>query len=153
MKRLLHLAIFAGLAPVVSGCGHLETHAVLLRAVEPGPSKSVELYLATQANPQRAYYEVALVQAIGYGSHANAEDVAAAMKDKADALGCDAVVKGYVDVGYTRAHAAGVCVRWLGPGPAAPTPILPPASTAIPPQPPPLMPRIEPLPSSSNLGR
>lgn len=93
-----------------------------------------------------------MVQAIGFGADANAEDVARALSERAAAQGCDAVVRTYVDVGYSRAHAAGVCVRWLAPGPAGPAPVLPGKPTSLPVRVSP-SPKVEPLPSANDLGR
>ncbi|MBX3259388.1 MAG: hypothetical protein KF782_06830 [Labilithrix sp.] len=137
-------------ALVASACGHTETHQALLRAPAPPTGKTVELYMADQPLPERPYYEIALVQAIGFGDEAHPEDVAKALTDKAGRLGCDAVLRAFIDQGYSRAHASGVCVKWLGPGPAAPAPALPPDRGANPPPPalrPAPAPRIEPLPS------
>jgi hypothetical protein len=136
---------------VALGCGHTETHAAMLRAAEPPTGRPVELYMADQPPPARPFYEIALVQAIGFGSDAHPEDVAKALTDKAGRLGCDAVLRTFIDQGYSRAHAAGVCVKWLGPGPAAPTPVLPPSRGSNPPPPnarPAPAPRLEGLPSS-----
>jgi hypothetical protein len=154
------LLVAAGLASAaLAGCGHTESHAALLRAPQAATSGKVELYVADQAPPTRPFYEVAIVQAIGFGADANPEDVTRSLTDKAAALGCDAVVRVYIDVGYTRAHAAGVCVKYLGPaleGEQAPRSTLPPAPPANP-SPPPMRPapapRIEPLPSAPNRGR
>ncbi|HSO35376.1 MAG TPA: hypothetical protein VLT33_22760 [Labilithrix sp.] len=157
--RLLGLATALVAASALAGCGHTETHAALLRAPQPPTGGRVELYVADQAPPTRPFYEIAMVQAIGFGADANPEDVTRALGSKAAALGCDAVVRVYIDVGYTRAHAAGVCVKYLGPareGEVAPQAVLPAAPPANPP-PPPMRPapapRLEPLPSSPNQGR
>ncbi|MBX3223754.1 MAG: hypothetical protein KF795_24795 [Labilithrix sp.] len=138
------------LALAASGCGHTDTHQALLRAPTAPTGKTVELYMADQPLPERPFYEIALVQAIGFGDEAHPEDVAKALTDKAAGLGCDAVLRTFIDQGYARAHASGVCVKWLGPGPAAPTPVLPPDRGANPSPPsvrPAPAPRIEPLPS------
>ena len=109
--------------------------------------------------PTRPYYELAIVQAIGFGGDANPEDVTHSLTDKAAALGCDAVVRVHIDVGYTRAHAAGVCVKYFGPAPegevapSGPLPPAPPANPTPPPMRPSPAPRLEPLPSSPNQGR
>ena len=151
MKRLSAALFAIGAA----ACGHTETHSAMLRAPQPATGRPVELYLADQAAPTRPYYELALVQAVGFGNEANPESVARALTDKAATLGCDAVVRTFVDVGYSRAHAAGVCVKYLGPGDAAPPVALPPPPGPNPP-PPPVRPaptpRLEPLPSSPNQG-
>lgn len=151
MKALVVAGILAG----VAGCGHVETHAALLRAPSSPSGARVELYLADQPAPTRSFYEIALVQAIGFGTEAHPDMIAAALTKKAGALGCDAVVHAFIDQGYTRAHAAGVCVKWLGPAPADAPPaesILPPDASQkgplIPVQPAPL-PRVDPLPSST----
>lgn len=148
-------AALVGLA--AAGCGHTETHAAMLRAPEPPlTGRAVELYIADQATPARPYYDIAIVQAVGFGTDANPEDVARALTDKASALGCDAVIRVSIDIGYSRAHAAGVCVKYLAPGPAGPAPVLPPAHGKNP-TPPPVRPapapRIEPLPSAPQRGR
>jgi hypothetical protein len=136
---------------VLAGCGHTETHHALLRAPEPRTGRPVELYMADQAAPTRPYYEIALVQAMGFGGDATPEDVAQALVDKGGSLGCDAVMRVFIDLGYSRAHASGVCVKYLADGPAGPRPVLPPGHGANPPPPPtgPLnAPRWEPLPSA-----
>jgi hypothetical protein len=133
----------------------METHQAMLRNAEPPTGRPVELYMADQPPPARPFYEIALVQAIGFGGDAHPEEVAKALSDKAERLGCDAVLRTFIDLGYSRAHASGVCVKWLGPGPSAPTPVLPPDPGANPPRPavpPRPAPRQEPLPSSGPSG-
>ena len=148
---------FGGVA--LAGCGHTEAHAALLRAPQPATTGNVELYVVDQAMPTRPFYEIAMVQAIGFGADANPEDVTRALAAKAAALGCDAVVRVSIDLGYTRAHASGVCVKYFGPaleGDAPPRPVLPPSPGANPAPPrmrPAPAPRLEPLPSSPNRGR
>jgi hypothetical protein len=152
VKRLALLAL------LLAGCGHTETHAAMLRAPQPQTGHAVELYLADQQVPVRPYYEIALVQAVGFGSDANPEDVTKALTNKAGVLGCDAVVRVFIDVGYSRANAAGVCVRYLGAseGGVAPSPVLPappPSNPPPPPMRPAPVPTLERLPSSPNTGR
>jgi len=159
MRRILlfTLSVFVSLA--ASACGHTETHVAMLHAPQPQTGHDVELYVADQAPPARPYYEIALVQAIGFGNDATPEDVTHALRAKAASLGCDAVVRTFIDVGYSRAHAAGVCVRYLAGAPAAPdaaAPVLPPSPPKNP-TPPPMRPAPaptwEPLPSSPNQGK
>jgi hypothetical protein len=159
IARAVLLLVGSVASTALAGCGHVEAHHALLRAPQaPNPGR-VELYVADQPAPTRPFYEVAMVQAIGFGSDANPEDVTRTLTDKAAALGCDAVVRVYIDVGYTRAHAAGVCVKYLGPAPegeAAPRTVLPAAPPANPSPPtmrPAPAPRLEPLPSAPNQGR
>lgn len=159
MRRLLSawsLALLTASALSLLGCGHTETHSAMLRAPQPRTGRTVELYVADQPPPTRAFYDIAIVQAVGFGSDANPEDVARGLTDKAALLGCDAVVRVFIDVGYSRAHAAGVCVKYLVDGPPGPPAVLPPSPGANP-SPPPMTPapspRIEPLPSSPRQGR
>ncbi len=155
-SRVLSASLIALAGVALAGCGHTESHAAMLRAPEPtSPGRTVELYLADQSMPLRPYYDIAIVQAIGFGSDATPEDVTKALTDKASSLGCDAVIRATIDLGYSRAHAAGVCVKYLGPGPAAPTPNLPPAHGANPTPPavrPSPAPKLEPLPSGQGQG-
>jgi len=146
------------IAALVIGCGHTETHVAMLRAPQPRSAKAVEVYLADQAVPTRPFYDIAIVQAIGFGNDATPEDVTHGLTDKAAALGCDAVVRVFIDVGYARAHAAGVCVKYLGEAPPGavpvPMPVLPTVpKKPLPTTPPAPAPRLEPLPSAPNQGR
>ncbi len=156
------LAGLAGVAAVLLlavaglvGCGTVETHTAMLRSPGPAqPSGQVEIYLDDQ-DPGRLVEELGFVQAYGSGAKATPEDVARALAERAAELGCDAVVRVSIDVGYTRAHAAGVCVKLVGPAPAghtytrpalvaSPPPVRPPA-------PPGPQPRMEPLPSNQRM--
>lgn len=148
----------AMMGAVLLGCGHTETYQAMFRQPEPPTGRAVELYMADQSIPARAYYEVALVQAIGFGSDSHPEDLAVALSEKAAKLGCDAVVRVFLDQGYARANASGVCIRWVGPpvagAPPGPTTLTP---SPPPPQPPSKMlpapaPRMEPLPSAGPSG-
>ncbi len=162
-RRLSRLAARLAVAVAVvglAGCGHTEAHVAMLRAPQPRTGKPVELYLAEQPGPARPFYDIAIVQAIGFGTDATPEDVTRGLTDKAGVLGCDAVVRVFIDVGYSRAHAAGVCVKYLGEAPPGALPVPMPALPAPPsrnPSPPPMrpapMPRLEPLPSAPNQGR
>jgi hypothetical protein len=117
--RAAALSMAAAVAALgTAGCGHVEMHELVLRAPE-GPAGRAEVYFAGQ-DPRRPYYEVALLQGIGFGDDADVEHVARALAVRAGALGCDAVVRVRVDQGFTRAHGFGVCVRW---SPIAPRPV------------------------------
>ncbi len=138
-----------------SGCGTVEAHSAMLkRPTTPPAGGRVELYLEGQ-DVGRVMEELGFVQAFGTGSMANPEDVARALADRGAELGCDAVVKTTIDIGYTRAHAAGVCVKFVGPPPAAHVYTRPPLSASPPPNRPPAkpgpQPRMEQLPSSPKM--
>lgn len=122
------LVCFAALSLV--GCGSTEVHEVLLRRPTSAPRGNVELYVVGRP-PPRPYYEVALLQAIGNGTHADVPDVTNALEGRAQVLGCDAVVGIHVELGSTRAHATGVCVMWrAGVVPQAAPPAAPPSAPA-----------------------
>jgi hypothetical protein len=124
LTRLLFVFLVAPLALV--GCGFTEVHEVLLRPAVRAP-EPVEIFVGGQ-NPQRPFYEVGLLQAIGHGSNANGRDATKALANRASRVGCDALVRVHVDQGYTMANVVGVCVRWVGSAPANPPPPPPPVS-------------------------
>lgn len=133
------------------GCGHVETHQAMLRPPAPPLSRPADLYMMDQPLPTAPFYEIALVQAVGFGSDSHPEEVAQALAEKAASLGCDAVLRTAIDQGYSRTNATGVCIQWLGPAPATSPAALPPSRGANPPPPstrPTPAPRIEPLPSA-----
>ena len=115
MSRYGRVVLAVGSLLVAAGCGHTETHQAMLRAPEQPTGRTVELYMAEQPLPARPFYEIALVQAVGFGNEAHPEDVARALTEKAGRLGCDAVLRTFIDQGYSRAHATGVCVKWRPP--------------------------------------
>ncbi len=120
------------------GCGHVETHDVLLRAPVAPATKDPDLYIEGRG-PTRSFYEVALLQVVGFGSRANPDDVTGALVARAKFLGCDAIVRAHVDQGYARANGFGVCVRWSGAeeAPAPPASSAPLPAPSSPPAPPP----------------
>ncbi len=149
MKRARSLLVLPLTLFALGGCGFTEVHEVLLRPPVPA-AQAVEIYVGGQ-NPQRPFYEVGLLQATGHGSNANGGDVTKALAKRASRVGCDALVRVHVDLGYTMANVVGVCVRWAGSAPAMPPPPPPPAapipSDAEPQAPPPPEPQA-PAPSS-----
>ena len=107
------------LSIALAGCGFTEVHEVLLRPSAPPAAQGVEVYVGGQ-NPQRPFYEVGLLQAVGHGSDANAEHITKTLALRAASVGCDAVVRVHVDQGYSMANVVGVCVRWAGSLPLTP---------------------------------
>lgn len=129
------------LATVLAGCGSTHIYDAVLRPEIAARSsrRPVELYLGAQ-RPSRPVYDVALVQAVGFGDDATAEDMARALRLRGYELGCDAIVRASVEVGASLAHGYGVCVRYVtGAPPRAPAPPAPPpaAASPAPPAPPP----------------
>lgn len=142
----------------LAGCGTVEAHSAMLkRPTTPSAEGRVEIYLDSQ-EIGRPVEELGFVQAFGSGSMANPEDVVHALADRGAELGCDAIVRTTIDVGYTRAHAAGVCVKLVGPAPDPRTraPYVRPALSPSPPPnrppaPPGPQPRMESLPSNPRM--
>jgi len=126
--------LLALIASALVACGHTDVHQALLRKPDGAHRARAELYLAHQKAP-RAFHDVALLQAIGQGHEATSERLAQVLAERGGSLGCDAVVDVQIDVGFSVAHAYGVCVRWID-GAAAPT----------------LTPAGEPLRASARLG-
>jgi hypothetical protein len=79
--------------------------------------------------PPGEFYELGLVQTIGFGSDADAEELVRVLAHDAAEAGCQAIVRVAIDMGATRAHASGVCVRFVGAPP--PSAVRVPAHTAI----------------------
>jgi hypothetical protein len=125
---LAALAAFAmgGLA----GCGYTELYEVQLRAATDAPRARVDVYMSEQTPPARPVHDIALVQAMGYGTDAGMEPLVHALVERGRALGCDALYRVHVEQGYTMAHGYGVCVKYAGPDTAS-TPA-PPRPTAAP---------------------
>lgn len=96
---------------LATGCGYVEMHEAVLRPTTGPSARAVEMYVGEQS-PNRPYYEVALLQAFGYGGDANIEDLTAALEGRGRALGCDGLLRVRFDMGYSMAHAYGVCVKW-----------------------------------------
>ncbi|MEO7113116.1 MAG: hypothetical protein ABI183_21940 [Polyangiaceae bacterium] len=131
------MAIFGLFLLVLAGCGSTEVHQIFLRQPSMIENREVEVYVAG-APPKRAYYDVAIVQTIGHGSDADVEHVTRALANRAGRLGCDAVVRVHVELGYGRAHGTGVCVVWAKTSPAAAAPrnpVPPPAAAPTTPEP------------------
>jgi hypothetical protein len=134
-------ALVASIA--LAGCGHVETHDIVLRAPDAASPRDPDLYIEGRG-PARAFYEAALIQVVGFGSDANPDDVTLGLLARGRALGCDALVRMHIDQGAARASGFAVCVRWspvrapaASPAPAESPPPSPPAapSSAPPPQP------------------
>ena len=139
-----YMFFLAGLSLFSVGCGSTEVHQVFLRHPSLNSRRDIVVYV-TGAPPHRAYYEIAILQAVGHGSDADVEDVTHAIANRGARLGCDAVIRLHVELGATRAHASAVCVNWAEGTAAQAIPAAPPAivpspatpSTEAPPSTPP----------------
>lgn len=94
------------------GCGHTDFSEVVLRP--PGARRPPAAIYMKDKGPDRPYYDIALVQAVGSGTEADPEDVVAALSARGGQLGCDAIVRVDLSQGISRTHAAGVCVKFMG---------------------------------------
>ncbi|WP_394831922.1 hypothetical protein LVJ94_35940 [Pendulispora rubella] len=120
MKRFL---VLAGMMGTLMGCGgYTEVHEIVLRQPQPPTGRDVQLYVGNQSPPQ-PFYEMALLQAIGFDGDSNVEDVTEALRERGRQLGCHALVRVRVELGYAMAHGYGVCVRWATPQARPPAPI------------------------------
>lgn len=98
------------IALLLVGCGHTELSEIVLRPPTRGHGP-VPVYVKGR-DPDREYYDIALVQAVGSGGDADPEELVAKLAERAGILGCDAVVRLDLTQGIARTHAAGVCVRF-----------------------------------------
>ncbi len=92
------------------GCGSTDTHSVVTGTVGAPRAGDVQILMGDEAPPAELK-EVALLQAIGRGTHADLEHVIAGLKAKAQELGCSVVAKVKVDQGSSTASGTGVCLR------------------------------------------
>jgi hypothetical protein len=110
-ERLTSRSLAAGIsALMLIGCGHIETYHSLFRAPLP-PTKDVQIFL--EEAPPKTFSEVGLVQVVGHGNKADRTNVIEAVRQEAQRMGCDAVVKTRFNEGGTMSHAIGVCVVWV----------------------------------------
>ncbi|HWL88422.1 MAG TPA: hypothetical protein VNO21_21615, partial [Polyangiaceae bacterium] len=112
----------AMLGLALGGCGYTDVHEVVFRPPSAPTHGEVQVYMGQQAPPS-AFYEVALLQAMGHDGEANVEDVTQALRERARTLGCDALVRVRFQQGYTMTHAYGVCVKWTTPETKPPAPM------------------------------
>jgi hypothetical protein len=118
---------------ILAGCGHTEMHDLVLRPPAPPSATLPELYFDNASPPTRPFYEVALLQAMGYGAEANIDDLAQSLAERGRILGCDAIVRIHIYQGVSKSHGYGVCVRYSPTAaPAVPSPAGVPASPAPP---------------------
>ena len=107
MKRIILLSV---LSLFTAACGTTRTSRVVTGKESAPYSGEVKILMDGTPVPE-GMQEVALVQAIGHGFHADLEHVIQGLRAEAATLGCDAVVRVKVDQGSTQASANGVCMR------------------------------------------
>jgi hypothetical protein len=95
-----------------AACGHTDVSAVVFRPAIVSASVTVPLYREGQATPPVAT-DLALVQVLAHGSEASVEQAASALAARGAVLGCEAIIRVRFAQGYTRTHAAGICVTFV----------------------------------------
>jgi hypothetical protein len=102
--------LVAGMIVFLSaGCGYTDVNRVMLGS--PGATRPAEVTVTMEGSPMPKYYtEVAILQAIGHGTHANLEHIVEALRLEAAALGCNAIVKVRVDQGSSQASGTAVAI-------------------------------------------
>ncbi|WP_394821861.1 hypothetical protein [Pendulispora albinea] len=123
-KALRAVATAVAFASTAACGGYTEVHEVMFRPPTPPTGRDVQVYVGDQA-PPNAFYEVAMLQAIGFDGDSDLEDVMGALRERGRVLGCDGIIRVRVELGYSMAHGYGVCVKWRAPTakPPAPLPI------------------------------
>ena len=99
------LAAFGG------GCGSVQTFRWPISQPAP-PTQRPQVFFEGQM-PSTSMTELELVEAVGYGTRANMEDVVTTMQDEAQRYGASAIVRVRVDCGHGTCHGYGVAVRYL----------------------------------------
>ncbi len=128
MKISFRLAASVALASIAA-CGHTNTHRVVTGQTGAPHRGDVALYMAGTSAPP--FDEVAIVQAVGNGAHADLEHVVAGLKEEAARLGCNALANVKIDQGTNAASGTAICARLRAqaPGGHAPPPRVAPAAT------------------------
>ena len=133
MKRLV-IALFM---LAVTSCSTTKTHRVVTGSPGAAHQGQVAVYMAGAPTP--AYEEVAIVQAVGQGGHADLEHVVKGLRTEAASLGCNSIVNVKVDQGGGTASGTAICARippTNAPPPAPPPPVAAPPAPPAPPPPP-----------------
>lgn len=99
-------------ALVAAGCGSTATYRVMLGPPGPAVAPQTPVRVTRSATlPGVDVTEVALVQAVGRGSHADLPHLVEALEAEALSLGCNAVLRLSHVQGVQQAIAIGVAVR------------------------------------------
>lgn len=95
------------LTGVLSACGRLQNHHVLTGSAGTPSTGPVRIVMEGGPLPD-GFVEVAIVQSVGSGNKAALEPLVSGLKQEAQALGCNTVVRVRVDQGSQHATAVGV---------------------------------------------
>lgn len=97
------------MAMALAGCGHTSVHRWVIGPVGAPSRVPARVFSARGATPPAA--EVALVEAVGTGTHAEGDQAIEALRREAQRLGCDAVLRVEVAQGANTTVATGVAAR------------------------------------------
>ncbi len=99
----------------LAACGNTHVSRVVTGTPRAAHAGRVRITLESAPAPQ-AFTEIAILQARGYGTHANLEHVVAGLQDECGRLGGEVVARVRVDQGMNGANGVGVC-GYERPGP------------------------------------
>jgi hypothetical protein len=103
-----YVLVAVALALPLVACGNTVLSRVLTG--EPRAPSGAHVRVALESAPApRAFTEIAIVQARGYGTHADLEHVVTALQGECARLGGDALVRVRVDQGAQSSNGVGVC--------------------------------------------
>lgn len=110
---MIRKALIAAVAVVaLAGCGTVRTYRFALdRPAAPASARPQVFFEGSL--PGTSMRELAMVEAVGTGTKASAEDVVNALQDEAARFGASAVVRVKVDCAYAQCHAWGVAVQYV----------------------------------------
>lgn len=106
--KAFHLVVWAVIGSLAA-CAYTTRHRVVTGRPGAPYAGEVALYMAGAAAPP--YEEVAIVQAVGQGAHADLEHVVNGMKREAAELGCNALTNVKIDQGSNTASGTAICAR------------------------------------------
>jgi hypothetical protein len=110
VKKLLLAVTLASLSVA---CGRVDTYRYALSRPAGVASSPPAIYMEGQ-NPAGGMQELAMVEAVGYGTKSDMGDVIAALQAEGARWGANAIVRVRVDCGSSTCHGWGVAVK-LGP--------------------------------------
>lgn len=100
---------WVALALALVGCGHTSVHRWVIGPVGAPSREPPRVFSARGATPPAA--EVALLEAVGTGTHAEGDLAIEALRREAQRMGCDAVLRVEVAQGANTTVATGVAAR------------------------------------------
>lgn len=93
----------------MAACGSTKTHRVVTG--QPGAAHAGDVALYMAGSPTPPLDEVAIVQAVGQGAHADLEHVVQGLKKEAGQLGCTVLANVKIDQRSGTASGTAICAR------------------------------------------